>query len=353
VPKIFGKEPNKGTSMTRKVVIFAAALVLTVGACGAGPDPSAARTASVARPLAYSLTDDVALDYHVTMDMGMTTTFGDAFRALDPSMPGAMDTTMEMEFDSSYRVTPGEDPGTHRVTMGLSNMKLGGGGVTMGSDSFDFSDLPQGELDSVLESQVAEVGYVINERGEILSMEIAGVPFDVSGILGGTSSAGGNTAQMFGPQLPEGVVNVGDSWTTAAEQQLPGMDPIITEQVHTILRREDRAGYDTWVIRTESSTGAYTITWDDMVAMAESLGGLGELGIDDTMPPAFQMSMRSSPTGASTLTWFEPELGLTIAQDVSTNLSMTMEMAGLPNTGGRSVSMGMTGFTHMLMELER
>ena len=87
--------------------------------------------------------------------------------------------------------------------------------------------------------------------------------------------------------------------------------------------------------------------------MAEALGGgLGELGIDETMPPAFQMSMRASPTGSTTLTWFEPELGLTVAQDISTNLSMTMEMAGLPNTGGRSVSMAMSGYTHMLMEIK-
>lgn len=223
----------------------------------------------------------------------------------------------------------------------------------MGSESFDFSDLSSRELNSVLESQVAEVSYIINERGEVLSMEIAGVAFDVSGIMGGTSSAGANTGQMFGPQLPEGVVSVGDTWATQAEQQLPGMDPIVTEQTHTILRREERDGYDTWVIRTESSTDAYTITWDDLVAIAESLGGLGEIGIDETMPVSFQMSMRSAPTGSTMLTWFEPELGLTVAQDVSANLSMTMEMAGLPNTGGRSVSMGMTGYTHTLMELIR
>jgi hypothetical protein len=28
-----------------------------------------------------------------------------------------------------------------------------------------------------------------------------------------------------------------------------------------------------------------------------------------------------------------------------------MEMAGLPNTGGRAVTMNMGGYTHMLMEL--
>lgn len=338
--------------MTRKVVIVVAALALLAGACGAGPDPSADGGTATARPLAYSLTGDATFDYHVAMDMSMTTTFGDAFKALDPSMPSSMETTMEMEFDSSYRIESGDEPGTYRVTLGLSGMELGAGGVSMGSESFDFSDLPQGDLDDVLEAQVAEVSYVIDEQGEVLSMEIAGVPFDVSGILGGTSSGGGNTGQMFGPQLPEGEVTIGDSWTTVATQELPGMDPIVTEQTHTISGREERDGYDTWVIRTESSTDAYTITWDDIVAMAASLGGLAEMGVDETMPPAFQMSMRSSPTGSTMITWFEPDLGLTVAQDMSTNLAMTMEMAGLPNTGGRSVSMSITGYTHMLMTLK-
>jgi len=339
--------------MTRKAAIFAAVLTLVATSCGAGPDPSAQGAAVAARPLAYSLTGDAALDYHVTMDMSMTTNFGNTFKALDPSMPSSMETNMEMEFDSSYRVTEGDEPGTYRVTLGVSNMELGAGGVSMGSESFDFSDLPQSELNDVLDAQVAEVTYVIDERGEVLSMEVAGIPFDVGGILGGTSTAGGNTGQMFGPELPDGEVKIGDSWTTVTEEALPGMDPIVTEQTHTIVRREERGGFDTWVIRTESSTGAYTITWEDIIALAEAMGGLTEMGIDDSMPPAFQMSMRASPTGSTMLTWFEPDLGLTIAQDISATLAMTMEMAGLPNTGGRSVSMSMNGYTHTLMELER
>ena len=70
------------------------------------------------------------------------------------------------------------------------------------------------------------------------------------------------------------------------------------------------------------------------------------------MPPAFQMSMRSAPTGTTTVTWFEPDLGLTIAQDMSANIAMTIEMGGLPNTRGRSVSMAISGYTHSLMELK-
>jgi hypothetical protein len=183
-------------------------------------------------------------------------------------------------------------------------------------------------------------------------MEVAGVPIDINGILGGTS-AGSATGQMFGPQLPDGPVNVGDTWTTVSEEQLPGMDPIVTEQTHTITGREEKNGYDTWLIKTEASTGAYTITWDDLVAMAGELGGLAELGVDESMPPAFTLSMRSSPTGSTTYTWFAPDLGVTVAQDTTAHISMTMEMGGLPNTGGRAVGMSMDGSTHMYMELEQ
>ncbi len=339
--------------MTRRLTALAVVLLLVATACGGSSDPNADKGGiTVARPLAYSLTGDVALDYRVEMDLAMTTTFGDSFRALDPSMPGSMLMTMEFEMLTGYRISDGEEPGTYRVTMDVRDLKLGDGNVTMGSEKLDFSDLPQSQLNEVLDQQVVEVSYIITDQGEVLSMEIAGVPIDVSGILGGTSS-GSATGQMFGPQLPEGPVNIGDTWTTVSEEQLPGMDPIVTEQTHTITGREEKNGYDTWVIKTEASTGAYTITWNDLVAMAEQLGGIGELGIDESMPPAFTMSMRSSPTGSTTYTWFAPDLGVTVAQDTTAHVAMTMEMAGLPNTGGRAVGMSMDGSTRMYMELER
>ncbi len=338
--------------MTRRLTALVAVLFVAATACGGSSDPNADKGGiAVARPLAYSLTGDVDLDYRVEMDMAMTTTFGEVFRRLDPSMPGSMDMSMEFEMLTGYRISDGDEPGTHRVTMDVREMKLGGGSVKMGSEKLDFSDLPQGDLDEVLNQQVTEVSYIVTDQGEVLSMEIAGVPIDVSGILGGTST-GSATGQMFGPQLPDGPVSIGDTWTTVSEEQLPGMDPIVTEQTHTITGREDKNGYQTWVIKTEASTGAYTITWNDLVMMAEQLGGLGELGIDESMPPSFTMSMRSSPTGSTTYTWFSPELGLTVAQDVTAHIAMTMEMSGLPNTGGRAVSMRMDGSTHMYMELE-
>ncbi len=337
--------------MTRRSLVFIAVVALVATSCGGGE--SSSQGAVVARPLAYSLSDDAVLDYSVDLDMMMNTNFGDSFTGLDPSAPSSMATSMEMSFDSHYQVTPGGEDGTYRVTVAFDNMKFGKGKVEMGRESFDFSDLPQGELDAVLDAQIVEVAYNIDEQGRILSMEIGGQTIDVGGILNGTTTVAANNGQMFGPELPEGQVQVGDTWTTTTEEQLPGMDAITTEQKHTIIRSEEYNGYQTWVIKTDSSTGAYTITWDDLLAMAEELGGLSSLGIDETMPPGFQMSMRSSPSGATMITWFEPELGLTVAQDVTANIAMAMEMAGLPNSGGRAVTMDMDGYTHMLMELDQ
>ena len=337
-------------NMTRRVLMFVAALTMVATACGAGESDQGR---AIERPLAYSLTGDVELVYDVAMDMEMTTKFGDSFRALDPSMPASMDMTMEFEFDSLYRVEVGDEPGTYRVAMQVDNMRLGSGRMQMGGESFDFEDLPQGELDAVLDSQVAEVVYVIDEQGQIISMEVAGQAIDVGGIMGGTSSAGGNLGQMFGPELPSNEAQIGDTWTTTSEQALPGIEPIVTEQTHTIIRREERNGSETWVIRSESTTGAYTITWDDLVTMAEQMGGFSEIGVDEAMPPAFEMSMRAAPSGATMITWFDPERGVTVAQDVTTSIAMTMEMAGLPNTQGRAITMDVDGYTHSLMELRR
>ncbi|MEA2002492.1 MAG: hypothetical protein U9N84_11520 [Actinomycetota bacterium] len=338
--------------MSRRYLMLTAVVTLLIAACGAGPDPSAGGAIAIARPLAYSLTGDVELDYRVDMDMQMTTTFGDTFTALDPSIPSSMDMVMEMGFDARYRVEVGEAPGTYRVTMTMQNLEMGSGTIDMGAESFDFDDLPQSEIDGLLEAQIGEMSFVIDEQGEVLSMEVAGQTFDISGILSGTSPAGGGVGQMFGPALPGGDVQVGDTWTTTSEQSLFGMDPIVTEEVHTITGRESRNGHDTWVIKTESSTGAYTITWDDLIAMAESLGGLGEIGVGEGMAPGFEMSMRSAPSGSTLITWFDPDLGVSVAQEITMNLAMTMEMAGMPNTGGRAVSMRIDGYTHMTMELK-
>lgn len=338
--------------MIRRILALAATVALFASACGAGPDPSADGAIVSARPLAYSLTGDVDLGYRVDLDMQMTTTFGEGWEAVDSSVPRSMNMTMEMGYDSRYRVQPGEDPGTYRVALVVENLELGSGSIDMGPESFSFADLPQDEIDTLLGSQVAEVTFLVDDRGEVLSMEVAGQVIDVGGILGGTSPVGGTAGQMFGPEFPEGAVQVGDSWTTISEQRLPGLEPIVTEERHTIAASEERNGHDTWVIKTEATTAAYTITWEDLMAIAESLGGAAAIGADEVLPAGFRMSMRSAPTGATLITWFDPSVGLTIAQEVMSSFSTTIEMAGAPGTGGLALKMDVAGYLHTVMELK-
>ncbi len=335
--------------MQRRLLLVVAVIALVMTACGAGPEQSAGGAAVMARPLAYSLTGDVELSYHAEMETEMTTKFGEELLALDPSMPSTMLTQMEMSFDTTYRIEAGEEPGTYRVAMTLDEMELGKGSVQMGGQSVDLSDAPQSEIDAALSSQMPEFVYVIDDKGAVISIEVDGTAVDVSGILGGTSSGGLGGGQMFGPQLPDGVVNVGDTWTTTSEQQV-GDVVIVTEETHKILRSEERNGYDTWVIRTDSDTSGYTISWDDMIAMFEEMGGIDQVDGMEEMPPSFQMAMRSSPTSTTMMTWLDPELGRAVAIDVMTNMALTMEMGGIPGMTG-SFSMDMDGFTHITMEL--
>ncbi len=334
--------------MTRRFLFVFAVMALLIAACGGGSE-QAAGGSLMARSLAYSLTGDVELSYHAEMETQMTTTFGEELQRIDPSMPSTMLTQMEMEFDSTYRVGEGPEPGTYRVAMTLDGIKLGKGSVQMGGQSIDLSDFPQAELDAALASQMPEFVYVIDDKGAVISIEVDGTTVDVEGILGGTSASGFSGGQLFGPQLPEGQVNVGDSWTTMSEQSI-GDVVVVTEETHTIVRSEERNGYDTWVIRTEADTSGYTIEWADMVAMFEEMGGIGQVDGMEEMPPGFQMAMRASPAGTTMITWLDPELGRAVATEVMTNMAMTMEMGGIPGMTG-SMSMDIDGYTHLTMEL--
>jgi hypothetical protein len=335
-------------SMKLRSAALVAILAIVVGACGAGPDPSAQGTAD-ARALAYSLTGDTVMTYHTEMDTSATTTFDAGATSLGSSVPGSMDMKMGMSFDSTYRIGDGPEAGSYRVALTTDNIELSAGSIKMGDQTMDLSDLPQSDLDAALNSELPEFVYIINDKGEVVSVEADGVSIDVSGLLGGVSTGGFTSGQMFGPQLPDGEVNIGDTWTTSSQQQF-GDVVVITEQKNEILRQEDYNGHRTWVIKTEASTEGYTITWDDIVAVFEAMGGVDQVeGLQD-LPPAFQMAMHAAPSGSTMITWLDPESGRAVAVDNTTSMVTTMEMGGIPGMAG-SFTMHVDGNTHMRMEL--
>lgn len=334
--------------MRQRSLLVAVLVVLSAAGCGAGPDP-ATGAVTQARALAYSLTGDEVLTYHTDLEMSATTTFGQELRSIDPSMPSTMDMDMEMGMDVTYQIGDGPEPGSYRVAMTTSNLELVSGAVEMGDERLDLSDLPQGDLDAAFDAQMPEFVYVIDEKGDVVSVEVDGMSFDVGGLMSGTSTGGFSGGQLFGPELPEGEVNIGDTWTTSSEQQY-GEAVVLTEETHEILRTEEHNGFTTWVIKTESKTGAYTISWDDIVAMYEDLGGIDQIDGMDEMPPSFQMAMRSSPASTTMTTWLDPETGRAVGMELIAFVSMTMEMGGIPGMGG-SFSMDMDASTHLAMEL--
>ncbi len=335
--------------MSRRFALVVAVVALAASACGGSSDPSAGGGPVGARALAYSLTGDVTLSYNTEIETVMTAKFGDALTSLDPAMPSTMQTEMVMSIDNTYRIEDGPEPGSYRVTMTVDDAELKSGQIEMGREKVDLSDVPKSEIDDALAAQMPEFVYIIDDKGEVVSVEFGGVAVDVSGLLGGTSSGAFSGGQMFGPQLPDGEVNVGDTWTTVSTQDF-GDKVIETEETHTILRAEERAGVATWVIKTKSKTDAYTISWDDMIALFEEIGGIENVEGMDEMPPSFQMAMRSSPTSTTMLTWLDPVQGTVVAMEMNGNVAMTMEMGGIPGMQG-SISMDMDGYTSMKMEL--
>ncbi len=332
--------------MTRKLLVLVA-VVAMLSACGA--DSSASGGAVVARPLAYSLTGTDTMSYHAEMEVEMSITFGETLRRLDPSMPSTMSTEMSMGFDTLYSVAPGPEDGTYRVAMTIADIDSVKGKVDMGGRSMNIGDLGGSDLRTAVKSQMPEFVYIVDDKGAVIAIEAEGTTLDVEGLLGGTSSAGFSGGQMFGPELPSETVTVGDTWTTTFEQEI-GDAVIVTEETHKVIRREEKQGRDTWVIRTDSVTDAYTINWDDMVELFAEVGGIQNVEGMEEMPPSFQMAMRSSPSTTTMLTWLDPERGEAVAVDVLVNMAMTMEMGGIPGLNG-SFSMDMDGYTHMTMEM--
>lgn len=332
--------------MRRTAAVFAA-LALAATACGGGNDPSVVVDRGGARTLGYSLTGDVALDYHVELDTTISTDIGGALAA---DMGGTMEMAMGMEFDAAYRVRAGADPGSYRIELGVSNIRLDSGSVDVAGEKVDFADLDSQEVQAALDAQAADMAYVIDEQGRLLSVEAGGESIDLGGVLSGMSPMG-NQDLFFGPELPDGEVTVGDAWATSSEQALPGLDPIRTELTHAVVRAEERDGHDTWLIKTEATTEAYTLTWDDFMAVAAAVGGIDGLGLGDEIPAAFQLSMRVAPVAATTYTWLDPVQGLTVAQETMSGFRIRMEMTGLPGTQGRVSSMEMDGTTRVVMDL--
>jgi hypothetical protein len=311
---------------------------------------SPGREPAVARALAYSLTGDQVLTYHADIESNITTVFGDAFASLDSSMPSSMSAELEMAMDLTYQIGEGPTPGSYRVSMTVGNMEFGSGSVEIGSERVDLSDISQDEVDAALRAQMPEFIYVIDEKGEVVSIEVDGIGIDVQGLLGGTSTGVMNGGQMFGPELPEGEVSVGGTWTTTSQQEFSD-NVVVTEVTHKILRREEHSGIDTWLIKSDAKTDAYTITWEDMTAMFETLGGIGQVQGMEDVPASFQMAIRSSPTVTTTYTWLNPEQGMAIGVDTIGNTAMTVEMGGIPGMVG-SFSLDIDGSTHVAMELD-
>jgi hypothetical protein len=333
--------------MRQRSLLAFAALALAVGACGAGPDQSAGGP-SHSQALAYSLTGDTVLTYHTDIESSATTKF-DGMASLGASAPGSMNMQMEMSLDSTYQIGDGPEPGSYRVAMTTDNIALESGSVEIGGDKVDLSDVSQTDLKAALDAEMPEFVYILNDKGEVVSVEVGGVSIDVDGLLGGISASGLSSGQMFGPELPAGDVTIGDSWTTTSEQHL-GDVVVGTEQTHKILRSEEHNGHQTWVIQTKSTTDGYTVTWDDITAMLDSMGGIDQVAGMEDMPEAFQMAMHASPSASTMITWLDPEVGRVVAVDNTTSVVMTIEMGGLPGMPG-SFSMHVDGHNHVVMEL--
>jgi len=165
----------------------------------------------------------------------------------------------------------------------------------------------------------------------MLGVSVDGQSIDFGNLMGGSQFGGlGSGTPFLGPELPEGVVDEGDTWSATWDTEfVPGKEISVSANSRVVAVEGD-----VYVIETETTTGAIEMTMADLLAassteefdMAE-LAGMGDMSMT--------MSMDAN-TGASKV-WFDVNRGIPVRQEWSGGATTSMTM----NVGGESGDMKM------------
>ena len=325
----------------RLVGTVAVAIALFATACAEGPaedapPDTAAIETLIGEPLRYGISDGTDLVYDMTMSMDMVTDMRGAFA--DQGVMGPLEMDMALAASTRYSIEDGIEEGTYLVSMSFEELSFDSLSMTMGGE--DLMAGMEGMLDDSMSAEMAglsEMKFVIDEQGRMLAVSVDGQQVDIGNLAGGSQfGALGTGTPFLGPELPEGGVSEGDTWSATFDTELVPGKEITASADSRVIAVEG----DVYVIETETSTEAIEMTMADLFAASSTeevdmteLLELGDMSMSMTM---------DANTGTSTV-WFDASRGLPVRQEWSGGATMTMSMTADGQSGDMDMRMDFSG----------
>ena len=317
-------------------------MALVLAACGGGAGDTTTTTveqtttttlpAPEAIPISYELeagqTYTFELEMNQTMEM---TSSGDASALEGEDLPGEMLLKVSGPTTVVYAVADGPEPDTYELTItsDLSGLQFD---VTIDGESAETDELPDF---ADLEPQATTI--VVDKHGK--PIEGGELPDDMFGGLFGGFDPGMmgdmgstlNPTQFFGPALPEGEVEVGDTWTETTEIPLFGEDKASTTVTSTIDRMEELDGTQTMVIETVVATSEVNFDMAEfLLAMFEGFipeePSEEDLAMLEQLKNEMKFLFQVDASETNMTTWFDPEAGMALQSRVVGDTRMAMDI---------------------------
>lgn len=356
--------------MRNRLLVLAAALALAAVACGdtstttaAGPTTTDAQV-TITTPVvpsltvAYSFPVGQSLTYDSDVAMDMTMVF-QSDGAADELGDQPIRMGMDISAASTYDLTDGPEPGTVRVAVSHEMGELALREFVVGGE--DLAAVMQGELERQFATQGAtgsllpEFEVVVDELGHLVEAEsgAGGTPLDLISnplSVGGLGDLANPVRGFLGPELPDGPIEVGTSWTAADAIELPFTGSEITTMAeYEVVAIEGTPEAPILVIEGVVTTSAFEFDLADMLdAFAESPEVLEQAGVgaaeleelEGARELGMEMRFASEEVSGTSLIRFDVQRGLVIENRSDGVVDMTMRFT-LPGEG--AVEMEMDG----------
>ena len=171
----------------------------------------------------------------------------------------------------------------------------------------------------------------------MLAVSVDGQQVDLGNLYGGSQfGALGTGTPFLGPELPQGSVSEGDTWSASFDTEfVPGKEITVAADSRVLAVEGD-----VYVIETETTTGAIEMTMADLLTASSTedvdmteLLALGDMSMSMTM---------GANTGKSTV-WFDAARGIPVRQEWSGGATMSMTMAADGESGAMDMEMDFSG----------